>query len=227
MTKRHAACWRGMAVLIGVCLLAGAAAAGEMRTWRDATGSFSREAEMLRVDGDSVVLRLKEGREIRVPLAKLSAADREYVKRVTAEPASPPAKESRESEPTAETQVKPFVRLTIRSYMALLDNTSYLADVLQQPLLAVAVPGAFAAATGGKTLDGFDVKRPIVAVVPVADGKPQEMVVFLPVKNGKQFRDTVGRIYPDMRQADGHDQIAIPGIPLPLVVRFDAEHAVV
>ena len=35
----------------------------------------------MKVDGDTVVLKKKGGKEVKVPLEKLSAEDREYVRR--------------------------------------------------------------------------------------------------------------------------------------------------
>lgn len=61
------------------CLLASLTASGaEPRVWTD---SLNRriEASMVRVNGDSVLLKLKDGREIPYPLSKLSQADRDFV----------------------------------------------------------------------------------------------------------------------------------------------------
>lgn len=54
-------------------------AADEPRTWTDRSGQFEVVAKLLRVDGESVVLRRDDGKEITVPLAKLSDADRRFV----------------------------------------------------------------------------------------------------------------------------------------------------
>ena len=51
----------------------------QIRTWRDATGSFSVEAKFLGVEGDSVRLEKKSGDVLKVPIAKLSQADKDYV----------------------------------------------------------------------------------------------------------------------------------------------------
>ncbi|MBU6275728.1 MAG: hypothetical protein KGQ61_03755 [Planctomycetes bacterium] len=222
---------RGLFGALLVAAVAAVAGAGELRTWRDATGSFSREAEFVRLDGDVVVLRLEEGREIRVPLAKLSAADRSYVANLTSRPAEPKPDATKPSEPpigtaAAEAQAKPYVRITVRSYAALLEAGTYLGEALQQPLVAMALPGAMAAATGGKPLAGFDVKRPLVALVPVVDGKPTEIVVFLPFKSAKQARDTLKSIFAGGREVDGLLEMTLPGVPQPVLVRCDEEHAV-
>jgi hypothetical protein len=49
-----------------------------LRTWTDVTGEFRIEAEFVRIRGDEVVLRRADKKEMTLPLAKLSPADREY-----------------------------------------------------------------------------------------------------------------------------------------------------
>ncbi len=59
-------------------LLAGLPASAQTRIWTDAMNRRI-EARLVKVDGDNVVLLLKDGRQLPFPLAKLSAADREFV----------------------------------------------------------------------------------------------------------------------------------------------------
>ncbi|TWU00504.1 hypothetical protein Pla108_14560 [Botrimarina colliarenosi] len=56
--------------------------APEERTWQDATGKFKVAATYQKLDGQSVVLKLSNGKETRVPLARLSDADRAYVQQL-------------------------------------------------------------------------------------------------------------------------------------------------
>lgn len=51
--------------------------AAEIRTWTDVE-SRTVEASLVRLEGDSVVLRLRDGREVPYPLARLSEADRRH-----------------------------------------------------------------------------------------------------------------------------------------------------
>ncbi len=67
------------------------AMAAEERTWQDATGKFKVAATFLKLDGESVVLKLANGKETTVPLAKLSDADRAYVDQLQATTESPAA----------------------------------------------------------------------------------------------------------------------------------------
>lgn len=67
-----------MRTLPFLCLLLGICHAAEVRTWTD-TQSRKTEAAMVRIEGESVVLKLADGREIPFPLGKLSEPDRKYV----------------------------------------------------------------------------------------------------------------------------------------------------
>ena len=64
------------------CAAASAIAAG--RTWTDHSGKFTIEAELVDIEGETVRLRRPSGDEFTIPLARLSAADQEYVRRQAA-----------------------------------------------------------------------------------------------------------------------------------------------
>lgn len=76
--------------LIHLLLLAGIAQASEFRSWTDAQDR-KIEARMVGMEGDAVVLELKDGRKVPYPLAKLSTADSEYAKSQAQEPAGKPS----------------------------------------------------------------------------------------------------------------------------------------
>ena len=66
-----------------------------MRTWTDASGGFSVEAELVAVVDGAVRLKRKDGSKISVPLDRLSAADREFLQPQPApEPEAPSAPEA-------------------------------------------------------------------------------------------------------------------------------------
>ncbi|RYD48502.1 MAG: hypothetical protein EOP85_03410 [Verrucomicrobiaceae bacterium] len=52
--------------------------AAEIRTWTDVQNR-KIEASLVRVDGDSIVLKLKDGREVPLPISRLSEADKKHV----------------------------------------------------------------------------------------------------------------------------------------------------
>jgi hypothetical protein len=64
--------------------------AGPMRTWTDASGKFTREAALVESRNGVVILRKTDGATLRIPLDKLSEADRAFVKAHL--PAGPAAK---------------------------------------------------------------------------------------------------------------------------------------
>lgn len=61
------------------------AAQEKPRTWSDASGKFKVEATFLRVEDGKVVLRRADGKEITVPVDRLSEPDREYLAAATGE----------------------------------------------------------------------------------------------------------------------------------------------
>jgi hypothetical protein len=63
-----------------VVLLLVAAAPATARNWTSSSGKFSVEAELVESKGGNVRLKLKSGKIITVPLAKLSKADQAYLK---------------------------------------------------------------------------------------------------------------------------------------------------
>jgi len=71
--KRFVAAAAIVATLASICC-------GQVRTWRDATGKHSVQAELVEVQGGKVTLKKPDGRSITVPLEKLSAADQAYAK---------------------------------------------------------------------------------------------------------------------------------------------------
>jgi WD40 repeat protein len=58
----------------------------EFRTWTSADGRFTVEAQFIKRTGDALTVQKKDGRQIQVPVAELSPADQEYLRRPKAEP---------------------------------------------------------------------------------------------------------------------------------------------
>lgn len=72
-----------LAVLPAVYLILYGIAVGEdVRTWSDESGRFKREATYEETVDDVVHLRGTDGKSYKVPIAKLSRADREYVRAI-------------------------------------------------------------------------------------------------------------------------------------------------
>jgi hypothetical protein len=81
----------------------------EVRTWTDKTGKFKREGSFQRLDGDSVVLTTADGKELTIPLARLSAEDQAYARKAatteTADDPFQPVEPSPEPMPTSTANV--------------------------------------------------------------------------------------------------------------------------
>jgi hypothetical protein len=177
----------------------GPAAAGETRTWTDITGKFSREAEFLKFEDGQVHIRLKGGKETKIPLKELSKKDRDWVRNEGA---------------TKGAVAKPVgSRMVFRSYKAIVDDSIFLADALKQQALAGAVPGLFVALTGGKPLDGFDVGKPIVITIHVDEkGQPAGTIVAVPVLGKERFQKTLDTVFPAKMTPKGRSyEIAMLG----------------
>jgi hypothetical protein len=69
---------RATLLMWAVCL--GLAAAAEGRTWTDSTGAYRVEADLVGFNDATVVLKRENHQLAAIPVAKLSAADREYLK---------------------------------------------------------------------------------------------------------------------------------------------------
>ena len=177
----------------------GPAAAGETRTWTDITGKFSREAEFLKLEDGQVHIRLKGGKETKIPLKELSKKDRDWVR----------------NEGAAKGAVAKPVgsRMVFRSYKALVDDSVFLADALKQQALVGAIPGLFVALTGGKPLDGFDVTKPIVITIHVDEkGQPAGTIVAVPVLGKERFQKTLETVFPAKTTPKGRSyEIAMLG----------------
>lgn len=85
------------------------ASAEEVRTWTDVSGKHKREAAFERLEKDTVYLRLQGGKEVAVPLSKLSADDQAYVRTVSRNTAS---SATNVNNPEAQPADKPASELT-------------------------------------------------------------------------------------------------------------------
>ncbi|MEI7460142.1 MAG: SHD1 domain-containing protein [Pirellula sp.] len=54
----------------------------ETRVWSDATGGFKVDAVFMGIDNDKVKLKRADGKEVSVPIARLSSIDQAYIKKI-------------------------------------------------------------------------------------------------------------------------------------------------
>lgn len=75
---KHKTCCKLLAMVLLAVLIVGPAVA-EVRTWTDRSGQHTTEAELLSVGGKAVKLRRTDGKQLTVPLDRLSEADQDFV----------------------------------------------------------------------------------------------------------------------------------------------------
>jgi len=100
MTSLHQLVVRGLLVVLTLVL---ASTEIEARQWKDVSGSFSVEAELVQVSGDHVQLRRPDGRLLTVPIDRLSEDDRRYLTSLHADktPAAPALTLVQDGEPVS------------------------------------------------------------------------------------------------------------------------------
>ena len=80
MTLKLNALSQSLSLLFCIACLSINASADEIRSWTDSTGQHKREAAFEKLEGAIVYLRLKDGKELKIPLSKLSEADQSYAR---------------------------------------------------------------------------------------------------------------------------------------------------
>ena len=66
-------------------------ARADLRTWLSSDGNYAVRAELIEADGTNVRLRKPDGSIVTVPIAKLSAADRDFLAAQSRKKTSPAA----------------------------------------------------------------------------------------------------------------------------------------
>ena len=66
-------------VLVACVVLFVTAASADVRTWKDKSGKFSIQGELVESDGNAVKLKKADGKVIQVPLERLSDEDRQFL----------------------------------------------------------------------------------------------------------------------------------------------------
>ena len=125
----------------------------ESRTWTSTTGG-SIEAELVRVDGDKVVLKDKTGRELNVKRVQLSQGDQRYLDEVAPKNAS--ALGQTETKPTATVNPAKDVKIDQKTFIKRkeqfkIPEASF--NVLETPHFLVMYPEKVEAADLGETAE--------------------------------------------------------------------------
>ncbi len=110
----------------------------------------------------------------------------------------------------------PIIVVSVKSLNELVADATYLGETVGQPALPALLLGGLNQFTGGQELEGLDPDRPIGAFMSLNEsGDPDMPVVFVPVKNRKQFAGTLGKIFEKKETKEGITEYALPnGNPL-------------
>lgn len=118
--------------LVIVVLAFGIGSLSEARTWTDASGTRSIEAEFIKRDGENVVLRMPNGTISQFSIARLSEQDQNFVKQQPAgapAPATstktPPAKPAESTSTGAKGDARKQILGTWEGYMADSDGSRH------------------------------------------------------------------------------------------------------
>ncbi len=97
----------------------------------------------------------------------------------------------------------PATVISVKSYEALKDSWSYVADLAGQPQMAGALDGIIAMYTGGRGLSGVDTKKPFGVALFASDADQPLPLVFLPVTNEAEFGATIKALPPMVKHLLG------------------------
>jgi thiol-disulfide isomerase/thioredoxin len=153
--------------VVGLFGAIAAAVLAEDRTWTDKTGKFQISGELVKVQDGKALLRRTDGKEIKVPLERLSDADQQFIKAHADESASPT--ETDETKPLADIAMRFFSDLRTQDRaVARQSLTKKAASLIRtdvpSPLSVLPTPeqGGAAIKVGSAKLDGAVAEIPVV-----------------------------------------------------------------
>ena len=153
-------------LIAALAIFLAAIAWADERTWTDKTGKFKVTGELVKVEDGKVVLRRTDGKEIKVPLARLSDADRQYVSRYEGDSSSAGQPENKA---VADVATRFFTDLRTKDRTVARQCLSAKADGLiragsQSPLSNLPTPqqGNASIKLGAAKIDGTVAESPVV-----------------------------------------------------------------
>ena len=81
---------RILAPMLAWAAISHVAAAQELRMWTDTSGKFRKEAAFVKMESNTVHLKMANGKTAQIPLVKLSADDQAYIKQMASGSAADP-----------------------------------------------------------------------------------------------------------------------------------------
>lgn len=83
-----------LVLIVAFCAEEAKGADGPLRTWTDASGNFTVEAQLVQSDGERIQLRGKDGRIINITRGQLSGPDQQYLRALAKPAADAPAQQT-------------------------------------------------------------------------------------------------------------------------------------
>jgi hypothetical protein len=119
----------------------------------------------------------------------------------------------------------PAVIISVKGFDELLADVTYLGDVLNQPQFAALPQVMINQLTQGQGLKGLDGAKPFGVYVTLSpQGQPQDIVVFVPVKDQKEFAATLEKLAPNPEKMGELTQYQFAANPNPILAKAGAKH---
>ena len=116
----------------------------------------------------------------------------------------------------------PAIVVSVKSVEELLDDVTYIGEVIDKPDIGETFNALIGQMTQGKGLIGVDQTRPVGGFLVITEqGQPMPPVVFIPVKSEKQFTELLGMFFPEISKTkSGLVTLKGPLLSFPVVGKF-------
>lgn len=126
---------------------------------------------------------------------------------------------------SASPAAEPAVVVSVKGFDELLADVQYLGDVVNQPQFGGLAQALIAQVTGGQGLKGLDGTKPLGAYVTLSpQGQPQDIVVFVPVADQKEFTATLAMLSPNSEKVGELTSYQFLGNLNPILGKAGARH---
>lgn len=119
----------------------------------------------------------------------------------------------------------PAVVISVKGFDELLADVDYLGNVVNHPEFGSLPPALINQLTQGQGLKGLDGSKPLGAYITLSpQGQPQDIVVFVPVKDQKEFAATLEMLAPNPEKMGELTKYQFPSSPNPIIAKAGAKH---
>ncbi len=119
----------------------------------------------------------------------------------------------------------PAVIISVKGFDELLADVGYLGEVVNQPQFGGLAQAMIGQMTGGQGLKGLDGSKPIGAYITLSpEGQPEDIVVFVPVSDQKEFAATLAMLAPNPEKVGDLTQYQFAFNPNPVLAKAGAKY---